>query len=127
MTNAVYHKYCICQVVGPRRTGHETTSSLRSSEIVSRPRIRFSRKLSSSNTTKNRSRNSSLRSKWFRDPVFDSPRITRRRDALRVTDNKKSIKWNLMDFLLLWTLGESNSSPPECKTGALPYELRARI
>jgi hypothetical protein len=27
----------------------------------------------------------------------------------------------------LWTLGESNSSPPECKTGALPYELRALI
>lgn len=27
----------------------------------------------------------------------------------------------------MWTLGESNSSPPECKTGALPYELRALV
>lgn len=26
-----------------------------------------------------------------------------------------------------WTLGDSNSSPPECKTGALPNELRALI
>ena len=26
----------------------------------------------------------------------------------------------------MWTLADSNRSPPECKTGALPNELRAQ-
>lgn len=30
-----------------------------------------------------------------------------------------------MRILSLWTLADSNRLPPECKTGALPIELRA--
>ena len=60
-------------------------------------------------------------------PAFDSPES----DAghfLYVSHKHKNIpQLKSGIFLCLWTLGESNSSPPECKTGALPYELRALI
>ena len=60
-------------------------------------------------------------------PAFDSPESDEGH-FLYVSHKHKNIpQLKSGIFLCLWTLGESNSSPPECKTGALPYELRALI
>ena len=38
-----------------------------------------------------------------------------------------AIPTELIPHLVWWTLADSNRSPPACKAGALPDELRARI
>jgi hypothetical protein len=58
-------------------------------------------------------------------PVFDSP-VHDAGHGFYGPAKRKTPTTEVEVFFFLWTLGESNSSPPECKTGALPNELRAR-
>ncbi len=55
--------------------------------------------------------------------AFDPASPVTKATGLRLSQSKKP--QSSLRFLSLWTPADSNRSPPECKTGALPDELGA--